>query len=119
MAFVRAILIILISLAVAILPATAGTVAFAKSSDISDTQSAPSVKSSHDCDHHGSSHDHGSKAKGICGSMAACALNCFSYFGPGVSNITFTMTMSTPQLIAAADLLVSKINNPLFRPPRV
>jgi len=114
MALARTILAIVIALSVAALPATVGCVSVAKSSPQTVQSAMPD-----DCDHHGSSPAHGSKAMDDCASMGLCAIKCFNYAGTVLPFLMFAPTRSAPQPVATGDLVVSLIGSLPFRPPRV
>ncbi|MBX6425549.1 MAG: hypothetical protein IRZ09_06465 [Variibacter sp.] len=125
MGVVRTILVFLIALSVALLPA-AGTVAAAASAHLSATQDltqglqeSPAVAPD-DCAHdQAPCCDHGSKTMGDCPSMATCPAKCFNYTGAVLPDLLPTPAGSTLEPMAASDLVVSKTGSPPFRPPRV
>jgi len=114
MGLARTILAIVIALSVAALPAAAGCISVAKSAP----QTLQSAMSD-DCDHHGSSPAHGSKAMDDCGSMGLCAAKCFNYAGTVLPHVMAVPTGSALQPVANGDIVVLQIGSPPFRPPRV
>ena len=116
---VRTILAAVISVSVAVMPAAAGAVPVAKSLQNAVSEVAPSATVPDDCDHHAAPGHRGSKAADDCASMAACAAHCFNYTGTVLPSIALAPTASRSQPVAAAGFVVSKIDNPPFRPPRV
>jgi hypothetical protein len=116
---VRTILAAVISVSVAVMPAAAGAMSVAKSIQNGVSDVAPSATMPDDCDHHASPAHRGSKAPDDCASMAACAAKCFNYTGTVLPSIALAPTASRLQPMAAAGFVVSKIDSPPFRPPRV
>ena len=116
---VRTILAAVISVSVAVMPAAAGAVPVARSIQNGISEVAPSAAMPDDCDHHPAPGHRGSKAADDCASMAACAAKCFNYTGTVLPSIALAPTASRLQPVAAARFVVSKIDSPPFRPPRV
>jgi hypothetical protein len=114
MGLARTILAVVIALSVAVLPAAAGCITVAKSAPQTMQSAMPD-----DCDHHGSSPVHGSKAMDDCASMGLCPAKCFNYAGTALPHVIVALTGSALQPVAAGDLVVSQIGSPPFRPPRV
>lgn len=54
-----------------------------------------------------------------CGSMAACALKCFSYAGGVSSPLGYSLTLAEVLPPRQSDAVRSQIGSPPFRPPRV
>lgn len=117
MSIARTILAAVISVSVAVMPAAAGAIPVAKPIQNGVSEVAPSMPD--DCDHHASPAHRGSKAVDDCASMAACAAKCFNYTGTVLPSIALAPTASRVQPVAAAGFVVSKIDSPPFRPPRV
>jgi len=111
----RTIFAVLISLAVATLPAATGFAAHvATATEMSASKVMP------DCDHHHNApSDKTQKTAGDCACMAACALTCFSFSAPGFSGITFSPPASAAlKLVRASTNISSRMGSPPFRPPR-
>ena len=110
----RAILAIVISLSVAILPATVGYAVNAGILEMSASAVMP------DCDHgHGASGDPMQKPAHDCACMAACALSCFNFTATACSDITFSSSASAAlKPVHTADKLPVQMANAPFRPPR-
>jgi hypothetical protein len=110
MAIVRIILAFLISLSVATLPVAAGTSFNLKPPDVSASQPMDDG-----CPHAG---DPGNKAAGDCASM--CALKCFNFYGPALSDPALLPigTGSIVSLLASQTPRSQSAGTP-FRPPRV
>jgi hypothetical protein len=106
----RTILAVLIALSVAILPAAGAAVA--------STQSGPAGMSMTDdmdcCPHKANPCD---KADD-CGTMATCALKCFSFAGTPSSIFVFPSTFAKMTASFAANPLSSQTGTAPFRPPR-
>ena len=110
----RTIMVLLLALAVAVLPAVSGIALAAKSIETTFSVAVP------DCaHHHGSPADHSSKAMDDCTSMAGCAAKCFNYIGNVVYRPAFVPVGATVQPLEASKVVTSEIGNPPFRPPRV
>lgn len=114
----RTIVAVLISLAVATLPAATGFAAHVATA--TETSAAKAVP---DCNHHQHHHsapsDNTQKTAGDCACMAACALTCFSFTAPGFSGITFSPPASAAlKLVRASTNVSSRTGSPPFRPPR-
>lgn len=131
MSVARTILVALIAVAVAAMPASTGFMLAGKASENAPTHAVPVIQhviqiaAIHpaampaDCDHHMPPSDPGSKPTEDCASMAACVAHCFSYSGTVVPVITPAPIGSRLQPVAAAGLVTSRIGSPPFRPPRV
>lgn len=114
----RTIVAVLISLAVATLPAATGFAAHVETA--TETSAAKAVP---DCNHHQHHHsapsDNTQKTAGDCACMAACALTCFSFTAPGFSGITFSPpACAALKLVRANTNVSSRTGSPPFRPPR-
>ncbi len=116
---IRTILVALIALSVAVLPAAGGMMPAAKQGGTLRSEQASSAAMPVDCQHSVPVRDHGSKPLNDCAGMASCAVNCFSYAGTTVPVIALAPTCSTPHPIIEAGVAMSKIGSPPFRPPRV
>lgn len=122
MSLVRTILVALIAVAVAAMPASAGFVLAVSASENASAHAVHAMDAAAipaHCDHHMPPFDPGSKPTKDCTSMAACAAHCFNYSGTVVPAITPVPTASRLQSIAPAGLVASTIGSPPFRPPRV
>lgn len=116
----RTILALLVSLSVAMLPAAAGAGASSKSPDRADMSMTEDVSMSedmHDCcppeaNPCGPAMDH-------CGTMATCALKCFSFAGTSSSFITFPASFAKMIAPLEHNPFASQTGAPPFRPPRV
>ena len=111
MRIAKMILVILVGVSVAVLPATAGFVG------------APQVASVSmpDCDHHMHTPD-GKTQKSVsdCMSMAACVFHCFSVTGVATAAVSFVPAVGTAlQPLRASGLLSPQTGSLPFRPPRV
>jgi hypothetical protein len=118
MRFARTILVMLITLSVAMLPA-AGIAAFKPQSPAMDMQGmevSASGPMHHCCPGEASPSD---KAMDDCGSMAACALKCFSYAGGVWFPLGYFVKLAELVPPWQSDAVHSQIGNPPFRPPRV
>jgi hypothetical protein len=112
MSIARTIVTLLIALSVAILPAAASAGMSVKSLEaagISTTEDMPDC-----CPHKANPCE---KAMDNCGSMATCALKCFSFVGTS-SIIVFPSTFAKMTASFAANPLSSQAGTPPFRPPR-
>jgi hypothetical protein len=111
----RTILILLVALSVAMLPATGGAAVSVKSADMSGMSSSmddmdgccphkklPAEKTIGDC----------------CSSMATCPMNCFGFAGTS-SLIVFPLLLGSLPMFVASNPLRSQTGSPPFRPPRV
>jgi hypothetical protein len=116
----RTILALLVSLSVALLPAAAGAGARSKSPDRTDmsmTEDMSMSEDMHDCcppeaNPCGPAMDH-------CGTMATCALKCFSFAGTSSSFITFPASFAKMIAPLEHNPFSSQRGAPPFRPPRV
>jgi hypothetical protein len=116
---VRTILAFVLSVSIAVVPATAGGVPAA-----GQESAAKIAATGIDCSHHGAAHHdgaggNGAKAGDDCASMTACAVKCFAYAGAVLPPTVPAPAGWRLQPIGAAGLLVAQIGNPPFRPPRV
>ena len=109
----RTILALLIALSVALLPAAAGAGVSVKSPAQADMSA---MEDMHDCCPKANPCD---KAMDDCGTMATCALKCFSFAATSSSNIVFPAIFAKLTLSFAANPFSSQMGSPPFRPPRV
>jgi hypothetical protein len=108
----RTILALLIALSVAILPAAGGVGLSSKS----PAQEDMSMSDMHDCCPHKANPC--DKADD-CGTMATCALKCFSFAGTPSSIFVFPPTFAKMTASLAVNPFSSQTGTPPFRPPRV
>jgi hypothetical protein len=107
----RTILALLIALAVALLPAAGGAgVKSPAPAGMSVMEDMP------DCCPYKA--DPCEKAMDNCGTMATCALKCFSFAGTASSIIVSPSTFASITISFAANPLSSQTGSPPFRPPR-
>jgi hypothetical protein len=105
----RAILALLIALAVALLPAASGAgVKSPAPAGMSAMEDMP------DCCPHKA--DPCEEAMDDCGAMASCALKCFSFIG--TSSIIVFPSIARMTVSFAANPFSSQTGTPPFRPPR-
>ena len=115
----RTILALLVALSVAMLPAAAGAGVSSKTPDQADmsmTEDVSMTEDMHDCcPPMANPCDH---AMDNCGSMATCALKCFSFAGTSSEIIVFPAT--SVKMIAPFERnpFSSQTGAPPFRPPR-
>jgi hypothetical protein len=102
----RTILALLVALSVALLPAAAGA-------GVSDMSAMADM---HDCCPNANPCD---KAMDDCGTMATCALKCFSFAGTSSSIITFPSISAAMTAAFVSNPFSSQMGSPPFRPPRV
>ena len=115
----RTILALLVSLSVAMLPAAAGAGVNSKTPDQADMSMTEDVSMSedmHDCcppeaNPCGPAMDH-------CGTMATCALKCFSFAGTSSEIIVFPATSVKMIAPFERNSFSSQTGAPPFRPPR-
>jgi hypothetical protein len=112
----RTILALLIALSVAMLPAAAGAGVSSKSPEMADMDAGDMSSAMEDdcCPHKANP-----CAMDDCGSMATCALKCFSFSGASSSIIVFPSTFAKVATPFAANPFSSQTGTPPFRPPRV
>jgi uncharacterized protein involved in copper resistance len=112
----RTIVAVLISLAVATLPAATGFASGAMTAmEIAASPAMP------DCDHHHHNAPGGKTQKsmddGAC--MAACALNCFNVMAAAFTGIAFSSPATAARKPARTSGNISSLmGSPPFRPPR-
>ena len=109
----RTVLALLVALSVAMLPAAAGAGVSVKSPAKADMSA---MEDMHDCCPKANPCD---KAMDDCGTMATCALKCFSFAGTSSSIITFPASFAKMTAPFAANPFSSQTGTPPFRPPRV
>jgi uncharacterized membrane protein len=109
----RTILALLIALSVALLPAAGGAGVSVKSpapAGMSAMEDMPDCcpQKADPCE----------KAMDNCGTMATCALKCFSFVGTS-SVVVFPSTFASMTIPSAVNPLSSQTVSPPFRPPRI
>jgi hypothetical protein len=109
----RTILALLIVLSVAMLPASLGAGISLNSTDMTDMSAMQDMDC---CPHQANPCD---KGMTDCGSMAACALKCFSFSGGSFSTVVFPEILASVAPSFERRLFRSQISSPPFRPPRV
>jgi hypothetical protein len=114
----RTILVLLVALSVAMLPAAAGLNIAVKSTDMAETADMADVTEmaameDMDCCPH--------KAKRCddCSSMATCPLTHFGFFATSASDIIFPSVMASLSPLSGANAFHPQEGSPPFRPPRV
>ena len=116
----RTILALLVSLSVATLPAAAGAGVNSKSPDRADMSMTEDISMAEDmhecCPPMANPCDH---AMDNCGTMATCALKCFSFAGTSSAIIVFPATFAKVIAPLEHNPLSSQTGAPPFRPPRV
>ena len=113
MSISHTIVVLLIALSVAMLPAAASAGMMVKSSEaagISMTEDMPDC-----CPHKANPCE---KAMDDCGTMATCALKCFSFLVPSAV-IVFPSAFAKMTASFAANPFCSQAGSPPFRAPRV
>jgi hypothetical protein len=122
MTLARTIFAFLIAFSVAMVPA-AGAAAFKlKSQDAGEMSASEAAEMSaaeamDDCCPHAANPC--DKAMADCGSMATCALKCFSFAGTSFSSIVFPSIAAKMAAPIAVHPFSSQTGSPPFRPPRV
>ena len=114
MAFARTIFALLIAASVALLPA-AGAAAFKLKSQDATEMSA--TEPTHDCCPPAANPC--DKAMDDCGTMATCALKCFSSSTGASSPLSFPLTLRGRDAAVRGSDFHSQTGSPPFRPPRV
>ena len=107
----RTVLALLVALSVAMLPAAAGAGVSVKSPAKADMSA---MEDMHDC-----CPNPCDKAMDDCGTMATCALKCFSFAGTSSSIITFSASFAKMIAPLEHNPFSSQTGAPPFRPPRV
>jgi hypothetical protein len=114
---VRTILAVVLAVAVAVMPATAG--ALAAAGPIPDAAAQHSAAMPADCAHHHAPADRDSKSTDHGAALAGCVVHCFTYAGTVVPGIAPTPKASPLQPLFDTGRVASNIAAPPFRPPRV
>ena len=109
----RTILAIIIALSVAILPPAGGVGVSAKSPEPADMSMMEDMT---DCCPHKANP---CEKADDCGTMATCALKCFSFAGTPSSIFVFPSTFAKMTASLAVNPFSSQTGTPPFRPPRV
>jgi hypothetical protein len=116
MGFGRTILIFLMAMSVAILPAAGSSAAvFCPTADIS--HASASMEDMHECCCP-KELPQGKAIDDCCSSMAACSVNCFSIAGTS-SLLVFPLLLGKVLAASVGNSLHSQTGSPPFRPPRV
>jgi hypothetical protein len=110
----QTILVMVVALSVATLPATAGFAASSKTMEVSASETVP------DCGHHHHApSDKTQKTANDCASMAGCALKCFNFTGVTFSGIAFLSPVGAAlEPLRVNDRVLSRTGGLPFRPPR-
>jgi hypothetical protein len=108
----RTFLAILISLAVAVLPATGG---FAAVADLSGGPAVAAPAHADCCEHADHPCD---KAKDDCCAMAVCAIKCFNFCGSAISAALAALHGTAIGPAPTSEWFRSRPVTPPFRPPR-
>ena len=111
----RTILAILVAVAVALLPASGGA-AFAAEHDGTHSRAAVALTMA-DADD-AVPCDHGRSTVADCGSLAFCALKCFTYAGLSVPTIATPFAVACAPPVPPIDGVDSRDGAPPCRPPR-
>jgi hypothetical protein len=113
MRILKTILVILIGVSVAVLPAAGGFAASAP-------PATAALVAMPDCDHHmRAPADKTQKSDNNCISMAGCVLHCFSFTGIAATAVAFVPVIgATLQPLRASDQLSPQLGSLPFRPPR-
>ncbi|HEX3162533.1 MAG TPA: hypothetical protein VHQ92_08145 [Pseudolabrys sp.] len=111
MRIAKLILVTMVGVSVAVLPAAAGFAGVPQTASVSMP----------DCDHHMHTPDGKTqKSDSDCMSMAACVFHCFSVTGVATAAVSFVPAVGTVlQPLRASDRLSSQTGSHPFRPPRV
>jgi hypothetical protein len=109
----RTILALLIALSVAMLPA-AGAVGMSPKSSM-QTDTATMAGTSDCCPHQANP----CAKVDDCGTMATCALKCFSFAGVAPSIIVFPSSFAKMAATFGRNPLSPQMGSPPFRPPRI
>ena len=111
----RTILALLIAVSVAMMPAAAGAGIGAKSPPAEISAADMPAVEGNCCPHKANPCDRADD----CGTMATCALKCFSFAGTSLSTIVFPSKFAKIAVPFAGDSFLSQTGRPPFRPPRV
>jgi hypothetical protein len=106
----RTVLALLIALSVAMLPAAGAAGMNSHSPAAADMSVMEDMRDC--CPHKANPCDD-------CGTMAACALKCFSFAGASSSAIVFPLNFAKVVTTFVGNPLSSQTSSPPFRPPRV
>ena len=112
MALSRTILALLIAASVALLPAVGGA---AFDSTTHDAAEMSATGPMHDCCPPAAN----PCDMGDCGSMAACALKCFSFVGGMSSPLDHLALLAGPMPLFGSGPFYARASIPPFRPPRI
>ena len=113
----RAIVAVILAIAVAMLPATGGA-AFAAQIDAGLGRGATTELMVVTTTDQASPCDHGSSAVDDCGSLAVCALECFTYAGLRLPSLQVPFSAACAPPGRTTDIVASRDGAPPFRPPR-
>jgi hypothetical protein len=118
---VRTIVAVVIAIAVAVMPASAGGIAAGRMTQDASSGAVHSATMSMDCMHHHAPGHRGSKNADDPASFAACAAKCFNFAGVGAVAPAFAAapTASRLRAVVVARRVTSNLAAPPFRPPRV
>ena len=119
MRIARMMLVGLVGLSVALLPAAAG---FSVSPvQAAPAAAAPSVSAMHDCDHHMHAADSETqKSDGDCITMNGCVFHCFSTTGIAATDVSYAPAVGPAfQAVRIGDRLSPQTGSLPFRPPRI
>ena len=124
MTLVRTILALLIAMSVAILPAAGAAPFKLKSQDATEMSASEPMydepmhdEPMHDCCPPAANPC--DRAMDDCGTMATCALKCFSYSTGASSPLSFPLTLASVMPLFESSDFHSQTGSPPFRPPRV
>jgi len=115
----RTIVAIVLAVAVAAMPATAGALAAAGATRDAPAATMHSAAMPADCAHHHAPAERDSNSTDHGAALAGCAVHCFSYAGTVVPGIALTPKASRLQPLLDTGRIASNIAAPPFRPPRV
>jgi hypothetical protein len=108
---------VLLAVAVAAMPATAGAVTAAAASGAGATAHVDAMPA--DCPHHRAPADRGSKGTDDGAGLASCAAHCFNYAGTAVPSIAMRLRASPLAPLLDTGRIASNLAAPPFRPPRI
>jgi hypothetical protein len=110
----RAIVAVLVAVAVALLPVASSAVSAAKIDGAVAVDMTAPVEADQ-----GTPCDHGGKAIDDCVSLSACALKCFAYAGTALPRLAIPLMAMRIARAFASDDVVTRAGAPPFRPPRL
>jgi hypothetical protein len=110
---------LVLAVAVAVMPATAGALAAAAATPDASAATMHSATMPADCAHHHAPADRDSNSTGQDTAPAGCAVHCFTYAGTVVPSIAPAPRASPLQPLFDTGRVVSNIAAPPFRPPRI